>query len=260
VKPLRLYWSSSLKDGRKNFGDALSPWLVSELSGREVVHASPNAADLVAVGSILQRVKHHWWNRRVHIWGSGFIAAQHPVSAHHHYHAVRGAGTQALVRGAGITALGDPGLLVDRLLPGYAAITKRYAIGVVPHYKDRGDPALQAYLARVPHSVVIDILSEPMDFLRQLAACEFVLSSSLHGLIVADAFRIPNAWIVLSGAVRGDRFKFHDYYSAFGIAAPVAHSLEALDPAVIDTLSTSYRRDNLDEIQHRLLSTFPFTR
>lgn len=260
MKPLKLYWSSSLKNGRKNFGDWLSPVLVQHLSGREVVHAAPNDADLVAIGSILQRVKHRWWNRRVNIWGSGFIEAREPVAARHHYHAVRGKQTAQLITGVNPPALGDPGLLVDRLLPHYAQVPKRYAVGLVPHYKDQQHPAVQQFLQRVPNSAVIDILSEPMDFLPQLAACEFVLSSSLHGLIVADAFRIPNAWIELSSSVRGEQFKFRDYYSVFDIDNPKALSLDSLSTAVIADIATSYQRGKLAEVQQSLLSAFPFRR
>ena len=47
--------------------------------------------------------------------------------------------------------------------------------------------------------------------------CDFILSSSLHGIIVADSFNIPNAWIYLTDKVIGKGFKFHDYFSAIGI-------------------------------------------
>lgn len=55
----------------------------------------------------------------------------------------------------------------------------------------------------------------PISVLHDIARCEYILSSSLHGLVVADALGIPNAWILLSDKVHGNGFKFRDYHSAF---------------------------------------------
>lgn len=258
MKPLKLYWSSSLKQGRKNFGDWLSPCLVRELSGREVVHTPPNGCDLVAIGSLLQRVKHHWWNRRLHIWGTGFIAAGPQVTAYHEYHALRGQSSAAMIRGLPRPSLGDPGLLAACLLPDHASLPKRHALGLVPHYKDQRHPAVQRLQELIPQARLIDVLAEPLEVLRAIAGCEFILSSSLHGLIVADAFGLPNAWFEFSSAVRGARFKFRDYYSAFGIMEPQPLTLENFDPADIEWLAASYRREALAELQRGLLSSFPF--
>lgn len=260
IQPLKVYWSSSPKYGHKNFGDWLSPLLVSTLSGREVIHAKPQECDLVAIGSVLQRIKNHWWNRQLHIWGSGFISAQEPVKSRHEYHAVRGKETARLLPEANIKALGDPGLLVDRLLPHYATVPKKYSVGLIPHYKDLANPAVHDFLHRIPRSTIINILSDTQDFLHDVAACDFVVSSSLHGLVVADAFRIPNAWIELSDAVRGARFKFHDYYSVFDINAPEVYRLQNINAQTLEAITGSYRRDNLQGIQKELLAAFPYSR
>ena len=259
MAPLKLYWSSGLKNGRKNFGDWLSPLLVEALSGREVIHAPPNRCDMTAAGSILQRVKHHWWNRPIHVWGSGFIEPGPSLRARHHYHAVRGKETAALIPGANIQALGDPGLLVERLLPSFGSVPKRTSLGLIPHYKDQLDPAVAEFMRRMPEARILNILGEPEDFLRDLATCQFVLSSSLHGLIAADAFRIPNAWIELSDKVRGARFKFRDYYSVFGLTASPLQ-LPTITHDRIEELAAQYTRPGLRDIQQKLEAAFPFTK
>ena len=42
-------------------------------------------------------------------------------------------------------------------------------------------------------------------------------SCSLHGLIIADSFHVPNLHITLDNKMFGDGYKYRDYYSAFGL-------------------------------------------
>ncbi|WP_321531213.1 polysaccharide pyruvyl transferase family protein [uncultured Desulfuromonas sp.] len=256
-KPLKVYWSSGLKHGKKNFGDWLSPVLCEAISGRKVEYAKPNQCDLVAVGSILHRLKNHFWSHRVHVWGSGLIQEQAAFSSPHNFDAVRGKHTAALIKNQPINALGDPGLLSDMLLV-EKNHPKRYRVGIVPHYVDQKHPAVIEFLKQSGVSF-IDIFSETMDFLEQVARCEFILSSSLHGLIIADALNIPNAWIKLSERVRGNDFKFADYYSVFG--------LETMQPCPFDeqtsvddlaNLRDQYQRPGIDSIKKQLYEAFPF--
>jgi hypothetical protein len=59
----------------------------------------------------------------------------------------------------------------------------------------------------------LNVHADPEIFLASLAGCEAVASSSLHGLIFAEALRVPNVWIELSGKVHGGGFKFRDWFS-----------------------------------------------
>ena len=38
-----------------------------------------------------------------------------------------------------------------------------------------------------------------------------------HGLIVADSFHVPNMHVVFDERLKGDGYKFDDYYSAYGL-------------------------------------------
>ena len=260
MTPIKLYWCDRLVRGRKNFGDWISPELVRLLSGRDVEFAEARRADLVAVGSVLHRVPTHWWNKRVQVWGSGLMYGDKFVRPKHQYHAVRGHHTARLLGLTGLPAYGDPGLLAARLLPGFAEVPKRWDVGLVPHHIDREHPGVEALLARMPGVRLLDILSNTSEFLNELSACRFVLSSSLHGLIAADAFGIPNAWITISGELRGGEFKFQDYYSVFGIENPITRGIREVDGEFIERTRHEYRRSRLAEIQANLLRSFPYPR
>jgi pyruvyltransferase len=260
MRPLKLYWCARLVRGRKNFGDWISPELCRALSGREVEYASANSADLVAVGSILSRVKTHFWNRRVDVWGSGLMSQKKTGRPIHRYHAVRGALTQELVGAQSVSALGDPGLLVDLLFPKFADVPKRWDIGLVPHHIDQSHPSVKAFTSKIPGARVLDILSGTQEFLSELAACRFVLSSSLHGLVAADAFGIPNTRVTITDELRGGGFKFRDYYSAFGMEMPETRVLGRVDENFIEQARQNYSRPRLKEIKQSLLRAFPFPR
>lgn len=175
----------------------------------------------------------------LHIWSTGFI--RYPkedeiaLRSNMRIKCVRGELTRErlskiLGRPLDIPT-GDGGLLASELELGKNE--KRYSLGVIPHFKERKEPAFAALAERYEHSVLIDLTEEPKAVLKKIAQCETVLSSSLHGLIVADSFRVPNRRLVLTDALLGDGYKFDDYYSAYGIQdAPVINLLKDEPPSV----------------------------
>lgn len=257
VKPLKLHWAAT----KPNFGDWLSPALCGFLSGRKVVHAKITQCDLAAVGSLLQRKREGLWQRQIHFWGSGFIQQQKVKRSKHIYHAVRGALSAGLIGGESIQVLGDPGLLIDQLLPSGTKVQKKHRVGVIPHYKDTEVPALSTNSV-LASGKRIDVFQEPLEVAREIQECELILSSSLHGLVVADALGVPNQWLELSGNVRGGGWKFHDYYSAFGLKdmKPMLPGEQELDTLSVAAILDHYQRPGLDDVKEQLTNAFPFSK
>lgn len=251
--PIRLHWASS----KPNFGDQLSPLLCEHLSGRPVRHAKPEHCDLIAVGSILHRLSERCWNRSVDVWGTGRLEARPPRKSKHRYHAVRGRLTAATVTNHEIAAFGDPGLLADRLLASLPA--KRHTLGVVPHYSERDHPETKALRSRLPDAVFIDVFEEPLTVIEKIASCHFILSSSLHGLVVADAFGLPNLWMRITGNLRGRDWKFFDYYSVFKDIQPQAIQANSIHSfADTEARFECYERPGIERIKQKLAQAFPY--
>lgn len=264
MKPIKLYWwqGDGAKDpSARNFGDYLSPLIVEMVSRRAVEFAPVKHADMLAIGTILSKERQArllFLRRRLHVWGSGAGKAEERFWGGHHYHAVRGALTRALIDNDTVRpALGDPGLLAAHWLDGKAVPPKEFTLGVVPHFVDQQSPVVEQ-LGRLPGTRIINVFDPVEDVLQNIRKCHFILSSSMHGLIVSDAFGIPNRRLVLSDKVRSS-LKFQDYYSVFGLSEPVPLSpADVLSPAFSpEVLGTDFERPGIGAIQEGLLRSFP---
>lgn len=203
-----------------NAGDQLTPLLLRHY-GYSPFCVQPAEATIVAVGSFLEELPANYSGI---ILGSGFIKESSRRSfPNARVLAVRGTLTRdRLGPGCDGVVLGDPGLLVSKMLPQRGP--KKFSLGLIPHYVDRHNPVLIELLRKYSSEIkVIDVLKgNPLRVARQIDECEHIISSSLHGLIMADALGIPNAWFYSPGII-GGRFKYDDYYSAMGLEEQRMH-------------------------------------
>jgi pyruvyltransferase len=198
-----------------NAGDVASSYILSRLLSDDVEtvgQAALDHANLIAIGSIL-----HWADAHSVIWGSGLISAEIKLQTPPaRLVAVRGHLTRRRLQAMGIAApdlVGDPGILMsDFYSPPRRAPT---AVGIIPHYVDAAHPFVTQ--AQDQGAQLIDPLWPLEKYLAELANCEVIISSSLHGVIFAHSYGIPAAWVSLSDRVIGKGFKFRDYYSSIGI-------------------------------------------
>ena len=244
-----------------NFGDALSPMLVQHLSGRRVKNSGPQTCDIVALGSIIDNFSRHYAEpsrRRPYIWGTGFMK---PHSGRFRDNvevcAVRGPLTGTLLGLGPDFTYGDPGLLVDELLD--APPERTDTIGIIAHHAKADQPELQQALDHLPHLKLIEVRSrDALDVVRQIGSCRFILSSSLHGLIVADSLGVPNHWLDVQGIHYYPEFKFYDY--ALGVGRELGQSvkLEALEDFLSEPLpATIPYADGVARSRERLRAAFP---
>lgn len=197
----------------KNWGDIIaSPIIYSFLKDLNIeikpVNQSykENIQKIVSVGSVSTHIK-----EKDIVWGTGCISQGMVKTKPHKILAVRGPLTrnEYLIKGIKCPDVyGDPALLMPLIWN--KDIIKTHKIGIIPHYIDKDNPNL-INLEKEGYKI-IDICSGITEFLEDLLSVELVLSSSLHGLIAADAYKIPNSRIIFSNKIIGGHFKFIDYF------------------------------------------------
>lgn len=199
------------KDGRINFGDHLAEIVTRQLlalQGLSLDQEVSQCARLLAIGSILQNS-----TDGDHIWGSGWngkVPESMFKSRQLNVHAVRGPLTGEFLRSRGFVVpevYGDPALLVPHLFKGRFSPNPQRDYVFVPNLHD---------LSILPNGTpnVISPLQGWNRVIEQILQAKLVLASSLHGLIIAEAYGIPARYVRLSQTE--DPFKYKDYYLGSG--------------------------------------------
>ena len=238
-----------------NGGDLLSRFVVEAMTGRSTIPArGDDPHKLCAIGSIifeqLPRSGGHWW-------GSGLRNEQSLCQAPGNvFHAVRGPLTRAqlLRHGYECPAIyGDPALLLPRLYP--CRPTRRFPLGVVCHFSHRH------MLALAEGVLDINIMRQDWELqalIEEICSCEFILASSLHGIIIAHAYGIPAQWLVVEGYHAEPAFKYHDYFSAVGMPPQVPLLCDSTCEISLHTVRRCGRCVDLKIDLDALADAFPY--
>jgi hypothetical protein len=108
-------------------------------------------------------------------------------------------------------ALGDPGLLANELV---GPQEKLWDLGILPHWQDKQLAAKFSNLIKKLHTYkIINPADDPLDVIRQIGSSRRIVTSSLHGMVLADAFGgIPRRVEICPAMLKdGGDFKFRDY-------------------------------------------------
>ena len=189
--------------GRPNFGDLISPVVTAENFGvKPILVASSFPGKLLGAGSVLHRAV-----SGDIVWGSGLIQEQTVDGAGIEFLAVRGPRSHRCIRGDVPERYGDPGMLLPRVYTP-SPTAARFDVGVLPHYHDK-----EAMRISDKSVLYIDVQDPDLQAtVDRIASCDVLVTSSLHGIITADAYGIPVVWVQPTKAIKGAQFKFRDYF------------------------------------------------
>lgn len=199
-----------------NFGDELTGLLLERIFPNEKHEwVDPEEAEIVAVGSVLRNVR-PFLRDGTAIWGSG--GGYEPEDVERlNVLAVRGPVTVENCELPRDTPIGDPALL----LPLYVQPSeKKYKLGLVRHIADDRLHEL------VDADIEITCDRPPLEVIADITSCEMIISSSLHGWIVAFAYGIPCVPMPLD-----EGYKFTDFMMSLR-----EKSLEEMQRDLLDTI------------------------
>ena len=219
-----------------NFGDELG-WIISQcILGRQITVTSDGLqpGKLIAGGSTM--TSDHLQKGDV-VWGAGAREDNPPdYLSCVDFRAVRGPLTRDKLGCRKNIPLGDPGLLIPRFFP---QPPKTDRLGIVRHFRD----------TQPISDYEISPTLDPIHVVREIASCALIASSSLHGIIIAEAYGI-DAILLDSEELRRQTFKYRDYYASTGRELPTPTPYDQLSKAAIPPKP---KMPNLD----RLLASFP---
>lgn len=206
LQAMPLFWWEP-SNGTQNFGDQLSVILVERMLGKSVRQANIEDPKVLGMGSIL-----HFARDGDIVWGSG-LNGKHPCPKDYPYctldiRAIRGPLTRLVLGSFGIAApavYGEPGLLFPRFFPEFQKNPIREYVIVVHSSEEE----------RVPRQDNIIFSTDPWpQVVQKIIESKFVISTSLHGLVIAEAYGIPARLLRITQ--NEPLFKYADYYLGTG--------------------------------------------
>lgn len=234
-----------------------------------------------------------YFRSKVDVWGGGFIkgpeSSDEKLMRRLNVRAVRGRITLERLRGlTGLdlddVAVGDPGLLASRLFPAKKAPFR--VCGIIPHHAELAEikrsneivateresgilhdstvkamPLFGRLAKSISGAVVLNPESSPKTIIGRISECEAVLSSAMHGLIVADSFGIPNIRVIASESLMGGDYKFRDYYSAFSKDRyRIVDIREDMPASILESTRNGFEasQNEVARIQDSLVQSFPY--
>lgn len=255
-------------DEKSNFGDQITPWLIEMMTGRPAYNTMglPRAGQAVmSAGSIITGM-----NRGdMTVWGSGLISPLDDSRvevlqrrAPRKITAVRGELTRTeLTRKLGWevpATFGDPALLLSTYFAPHPRPEHSKLPALVPHYAHR---RLLPETREENGFETIDVRKSPEIVVAQIANASSIVSTSLHGLIIAQTYGVPWTWLrITDQELIGEDFKFKDFFS----------TIEESQISSVETIKTEAANIDIRDLAARaalpqsrysteaLISAFPY--
>lgn len=242
-----------------NLGDELAPIIYDWMLERKGINKDVTIRStyhLMTIGSMVGS-----WNFDSVIWGSGIhlfsnVSKLYSLRRHQKLdiRAVRGPITRKALLACGHDCpeiYGDPAVLIP-LIYTPARCAKKYKISIVLHY--HADLLWENEVKKYNNLNCIRIdTKDYKHFISEILSSEKIISSSLHGIILSEAYGVPAVFLNTGEYVDDAFMKYYDWYFSTGrFSVKVARSL---DEAV---RMTPMELPNLEEMQVTLLNSFPY--
>lgn len=249
------WWSNPCVPAVFNFGDLLTPILMRHYcKDTKILAGKKETAVIYGVGSLIRAIDPKKFSV---ILGCGNLSEEKISLPKARVYACRGINTKKMLGIDSTIPMGDPGLLMPYALPlsDLKIPTIQKPIGIIPHFKQYAYERLDPYRFD-PRFKVINVRAEAKCVIREICSCSAVISSSLHGLIIADAYKIPNIRLSFGDNLSDvDDYKYSDYFSSIGRSGDAAKCITVSEISSFSDFDTSYF-DNIEKAQKNLDAAF----
>lgn len=199
-----------------NFGDLFNKDLISFFNVKLIHVLDYKKSDASLLGSILQMYPRDF---NGYVLGSGFIKERYNREDNKwKILLIRGPLSAKQCGAKENVSYGDPGILASLVYNDKK--NKACNLGIVPHSSDFDVVKKMNFGEGV---IVINTRKSPKKVAEEIMKCKHIASSSLHGLIFADSYQIPNVHLKFGDNIIGGLHKFNDYYLGMGITTPPSH-------------------------------------
>jgi pyruvyltransferase len=219
-------------DKKKNFGDSVNKIFWERISNKKVRHYNKNI-HYITTGSIM-----HFVNNKSIIFGTGFISENSDLGNSkcntntnkinkkpYKIISVRGPLTRNKLIENKIDCpeeYGDPLILMPCIYNKHSKIDEKI-VGIIPHYIDKNNDNVNklkqnlednGYIVKI---IDIQIHNDYKTLINNILECKYIISSSLHGVIMGIIYNKKTCFLEFSDKVIGKQFKFYDFFKSIDI-------------------------------------------
>lgn len=113
---------------------------------------------------------------------------------------------------------GDLGVLLPLVYKMQVTSNKKYKVGILPHYVDNKkieDLKDKLHSDGISYTI-LNIMKghNCQELVDEMSECEYLITSTLHGLILGLSYNVKTIWMKFSNQVTGKDFKFEDFFSS----------------------------------------------
>ena len=235
-----------------NLGDYLATVIFQWMLERKHIsslHVN-KTTNLMAVGSLIGMGNFDAtiWGSGIHCFGTVKAVMRHCKYVHYDIRAVRGPVTKEILKAAGYSVEncfeGDPAILMPFIYEETNPV-KKYDYSLIQHLSTTNN-----HVEKGLHTISISTTNY-QHFISELLASKKVISSSLHGIILAETYGVPA--IFLNNGMENELLKYYDWYFSTGrMNVKMANNMQEAMQMVPMPLP------DITAMQKKLLDSFPY--
>lgn len=252
-----------------NFGDGVNKIFWEYIIGENITN-NPLELHYITTGSIMCLV-----NDKSIILGTGFISENGDLGGGNFKFnsnkkncnpykiiSVRGPLSRQKLLDFGIECpekYGDPLILLPCIYNSYKKVDKDI-VGILPHYVDKNNNNYKLLKRQLENNgftvkfIDIEVGDNYKKIINDVNDCKYIISSSLHGVILGIIYKKKTIFLEFSNRVIGNCFKFKDFFKSINVEY---QNINNYDTSILNNI-IDVKYENIKSLGKELISILPF--